>query len=91
MTKWEYHDDCSSDDDDCMREGWEWEDGTRYEYRSHFYHNWKDDEPDFYDKCAVIAFRGWEGVPCPVDTLKFPYICEEGNYYIEFLYCVTGT
>ena len=74
--------DCGVSESDCTRVGWEWADGTPYTYPGG-YHDWKNDTPDRYDRCVIIAFHGWSAVTCPDDTetliFTYPYICEKGN------------
>ena len=60
----------------CKRHDWTWQDGTPYPGS---YENWQDNEPEIYDKCVILSFHGWAGVQCPVDTMKYPFLCEKGN------------
>ena len=69
-------DDCRSNDLECRRQRWSWEDGTPYEYT--VFHHWNDYEggqnkyygnPLFLEPqtgmlCTRMIAGDWFGVPC---------------------------
>ena len=64
-----------SDDPDCRRKGWSWQDKSEYTYPS--WHDWDRLEPKSNELCARLTTnRGWDGTQC---SYKFQYICEKGK------------
>ena len=68
----------NSDDLDCRRKGWSWQDRSEYTYPS--WHDWADPEPKWNELCASLTTnRGWDGTRC---QYEFPFLCEKGKQSI---------
>ena len=83
-------DNCPKTDVDCRRVGWNWADGTSYNY--HQYNEWCEckDEVDKYSDsgekpkpqpepghdCAIIYSGKWFGVNCTGKEVRYLCFCE---------------
>ena len=73
LTKPESYGNC---DDNCRRQGWEWADGTAYDYTRY---TWVSGEPKMGEFCGLLHQSGIQASVC---EQKFAYICEKGNQSI---------
>ena len=67
-------DNCTSDDLNCLRQGWKWEDGSQTDLTAlKLFHN----EPNVDDNCAILFSNHWWGRACT--THADACICEKGK------------
>ena len=66
----------TSDDFDCRRKAWSWQDGAEYTYPK--WHDWDSSEPKWDELCLRLTMtRGWDATHC---GYEFDYLCERGKF-----------
>ena len=80
----------STADDDCRVKGWQWQDGSPYNYSLHDLHG--DHEPKRTELCAGLhrddKYNGLLSEPCHFSGY---YICEQGKFLWSIAYFVKFT